>query len=703
MAPAWPACCVSAALNAIDRGTLDAYRRRRHAAPFPLSAEEVKQLLIDTADDINFDARADVDAGAAAELRDRPCPLPGVIQTSSRFPSIAGFDQYFGYGRINADTAVRRVRRRAHPARRRRSSRRRGSRISSPRGGDARRASAASPPTRAARSGTPSRSAPGVAAARGRTSSRSSGVGRTHRDARRRVGTLDLAARSPRCCRTASAARRCTTMAACAAIPDRFAFTVRVRVTDDLANVGEDRRTLHLHDDPRTGARLSRAARARRRLGSGDCRSGRDGIEEIILGDVERPRCTPSASTAASCAAGRCTTEPIEVHAELRRLRRRRAVAVPVTARFSAKSRSAISTATAALEVVAADLQGRVYVVAARRRRAARLSGLDAPRVLLRLPLRARSRHGRRAQVPDHAHRHDRDNRLGRALIGGVRARQPRRLGRRLARDRRRRLRPPRLRLGPPTARRCRAGRLLLKDPAKVAAVDPVTNEVTLVAGRRRPRSAPRSSSPPSLGDLDGDGTLEVVAVGQRGVRGTAQRGVRESDSSTLQLGRRARQRQHARLRAARTTESLHGDAGVERGWNPDAFLPGWPVKTALLTTELLPTVGTGSNGPPALADVDGDGMLEIATMSAIGPVYVFDHDGVSFFGRHPERPGPHPGDRTARRRQQLHRHAHLRRARRRGLAQLRRHRRRLPVCWRRPRARHAARQPVAGAPDPGR
>jgi MYXO-CTERM domain-containing protein len=59
-------------------------------------------------------------------------------------------------------------------------------------------------------------------------------------------------------------------------------------------------------------------------------------------------------------------------------------------------------------------------------------------------------------------------------------------------------------------------------------------------------------------------------------------------------------------------------------------------VKSALLTTELLPTVGTGSNGPPALADVDGDGTLEIATMSAIGPVYVFDHDGVGFFGQHP-------------------------------------------------------------------
>ena len=70
----------------------------------------------------------------------------------------------------------------------------------------------------------------------------------------------------------------------------------------------------------------------------------------------------------------------------------------------------------------------------------------------------------------------------------------------------------------------------------------------------------------------------------------------------------------------------------MERGWNPGAFLPGWPIKTALATTELLPIVGTGSNGPPALADLDGDGKIEIATMSAVGSVYVFKGDGESFF-----------------------------------------------------------------------
>jgi hypothetical protein len=60
-------------------------------------------------------------------------------------------------------------------------------------------------------------------------------------------------------------------------------------------------------------------------------------------------------------------------------------------------------------------------------------------------------------------------------------------------------------------------------------------------------------------------------------------------------------------------------------------------VKTTILSTGLLPVVGSGSNGPPALADVDGDGTLEVATFSIIGPGYVFKADGHSFFGLHPD------------------------------------------------------------------
>ena len=99
---------VSAALNAVDRGMLTPYPRDDGSlAPFALSAEEVKQLLTVTADDVNFDARDDV-TPVLPQNYSTTIPVPGV-GGSERFPSIAGFDPYFGYGRLNADTAVLRV------------------------------------------------------------------------------------------------------------------------------------------------------------------------------------------------------------------------------------------------------------------------------------------------------------------------------------------------------------------------------------------------------------------------------------------------------------------------------------------------------------------------------------------------------------------------------------------------------------------
>ena len=72
---------------------------------------------------------------------------------------------------------------------------------------------------------------------------------------------------------------------------------------------------------------------------------------------------------------------------------------------------------------------------------------------------------------------------------------------------------------------------------------------------------------------------------------------------------------------------------------NPDdqAYVHGWPVKIGLLTTELLPDVGEGSNGSPVMADVNGDGKLEIATASIAGPVYLLNGDGTDYYSCCPD------------------------------------------------------------------
>src|SRR5204863_9936094 len=67
------------------------------------------------------------------------------------------------------------------------------------------------------------------------------------------------------------------------------------------------------------------------------------------------------------------------------------------------------------------------------------------------------------------------------------------------------------------------------------------------------------------------------------------------------------------------------------------SYVPGWPVKIGLVVTELLPDVGEGSDGAPVMADVNGDGKLEIGTASYAGAPYLLNGDGTSFYGDAPD------------------------------------------------------------------
>src|SRR5262249_57165722 len=60
--------------------------------------------------------------------------------------------------------------------------------------------------------------------------------------------------------------------------------------------------------------------------------------------------------------------------------------------------------------------------------------------------------------------------------------------------------------------------------------------------------------------------------------------------------------------------------------------LPGWPVRIGIVAPELLPWI-EGVPGSPVLADVDGDGQLEVGIFGVVGPAYVLRADGTSFYG----------------------------------------------------------------------
>lgn len=612
---------VSAALNAIDRGTLTPYPLDdRSFAPYPLSAEETKQILTLTTDDIDFDARPDAEPPLAQNYV-TTSPFPGVRQ-SQRYPSIAGWDQYFGYGRLNAAAAVARVSAGRIPPE---------ADLADPRWFEVvdPLATPSLPLTgrvAANRAGSYTYTievAPGV---QPRERDFTLEVASTARD-RAFTGTLGaidigrLAARMPY--GTTGPAVDDTG----APDPDRFTMTIRLRVTDDAGQVGEDRRSIALHHDPDLLPAFPI------NLGSDGVSApltadlDLDGVEEVILGTSDGAVRAFKADRS-EAVGWPVFTDPIELHSDSPGFAAG-AVPVPVSAAVLGSVAVGDLDRDGLPEVVASDLVGKLYVWThdGRRRDGFPVKSLPEYSHAWRSERDPSTPDG---QVPDRTNRHDADNRVGRAFAAGVV----------LANldgsadgsleiiagsfDRH-------VYAWRHTGEPLPGWPVLLKDPAKVAAVDPVTGAVSLKRGAAGVMGT-KIIAPPSVGDIDGDGDTEVVAVVNEGYR--EEPNARFTDP-TIGLYRSAGALQpgNTRIYAIHADGVAHGTSPRLRGWNPEAFLPGWPVKTALLTTELLPLVGTGSNGPPALADVDGDGRLEVTTGSAVGPVYVLTASGQSLFG----------------------------------------------------------------------
>lgn len=175
---------------------------------------------------------------------------------------------------------------------------------------------------------------------------------------------------------------------------------------------------------------------------------------------------------------------------------------------------------------------------------------------------------------------------------------------------------------------------LLMRDPAKVASVNPQTHKFTYAANAD-PYPGSKVIVSPSVGDVDDDGDLDVVvAVNEEYEEEPNASRIREQLGDILgqinDVG-------NSRLYVIDARGTGAGPSTTDNHPNEQAFLPGWPARIAILAARILPYVGEGADGAPTLADVDGNGDLEIGVATVIGPGYLFDHNGQSHFGQDPQ------------------------------------------------------------------
>ena len=119
----------------------------------------------------------------------------------------------------------------------------------------------------------------------------------------------------------------------------------------------------------------------------------------------------------------------------------------------------------------------------------------------------------------------------------------------------------------------------------------------------KKPELADRIVCTPAVGDVDGDGWLDIVTGTNEtyGAKGA------ENESRGYVM--------------------FHDGNDHEGG----PFHPGWPIKVFGLQDNVLPVVGRGVPGNPVLADLDYDGTLEISIEAISSSGYIYNHDGTIY------------------------------------------------------------------------
>ena len=177
---------------------------------------------------------------------------------------------------------------------------------------------------------------------------------------------------------------------------------------------------------------------------------------------------------------------------------------------------------------------------------------------------------------------------------------------------------------------------LLVVDPSTVDSVAPQTDAITFKTSADSKQQGGIIDTP-ALANIAGDERPEIIV----GTNEEYTEDINAGNFTTASFGLLAPVFSPGNSRVY----VLKPEGGTDNDPLPgDAILPGWPFKAGIALTELLPVVGEGITGMPAVAELtcpNGGGGPKIGVQANNGPAYVLNADATSCYGDDPSSGKP--------------------------------------------------------------
>ncbi|HZU60024.1 MAG TPA: S8 family serine peptidase, partial [Solirubrobacteraceae bacterium] len=194
-----------------------------------------------------------------------------------------------------------------------------------------------------------------------------------------------------------------------------------------------------------------------------------------------------------------------------------------------------------------------------------------------------------------------------------------------------------------PTGRYVRGFPVFMEDPDKITAVNPVTNQPRFSTTRAQPHPGISEDQgkiidTPAVAYVNGPRKPPVIYVGtnEEYTVNTGDEGpINSSDPGVQTIGQSGILTfANGRVYAVKPTGGKMSCSGGR--CHSSAFKAGWPVKIGIIDAGLLPDVGEGINGSPVVAPItctNGGGGMKIGVSPDAGPAYLLNQNGTSCYG----------------------------------------------------------------------